>query len=231
MSYVSGSKYSWGYGPRLLPDAASGLQAAQQRNPGTVQSNNSPPGASSSQDHALAGAGSVHPPEVPIMSPRSGAHVISPVSRSRLPVSSGSSQSDPRMAAAWSQVIPRGSGDEKPSFGSPQMVPNDVFMKAMALAQDQSVPSRTPNMGPAVPFLFPGSHPGAPTQSFSQDEQQLPAVPGPPVYIIQSRNGFMRLSRQSSRAKYSPEYLEDLTDGGDVFAFLGASDPRLGLKV
>lgn len=202
---------------------------AQQRNPGIVQSNGSPPGASSSQDRALAAAGSVHPPEVPIMSPRSGAHVISPVaSGSRVPVSPGSSQSVPRMAAAWSQAIPRGSGDEKPSFGPPQMVPNDLFMKAMALAKDQSVPSKTPNMGPAVPFLFPGSYSGAPTQSFSQDEKLLPAVP---VYIIQSRNGFMRLSRQSSRAKYSPEYLEDLADGGDVFAFLGASDPRLGLKV
>lgn len=204
---------------------------AQQRNPGTVQSNGSPPGASSSQDRALSAAGSVHPPEVQIMSPRSGAHVISPVaSGSRVLVSPGSSV--PRMAAAWSQAVPRGSGDEKPSFGPPQMVPNDLFMKAMALAKDQSVPSKTPNMGPAVPFLFPGSHPGAPTQSFSQDEKLLPAVPGPPpVYIIQSRNGFMHLSRQSSRAKYSPVYLEDLADGGDVFAFLGASDPRLGLKV
>lgn len=196
--------YAWGYRPRLVPEASSGLQSSQQR---ALQADyvSSSRDASSPQDQAPADVEPVHQPEAPEASPRSGAHVNSPVaSGSRFPAPSWSSHSGPRMA------------------GAP---PQSAAMEPAA----------------AAPYFFPPGYAsvfgaGAPIQSSSQDEPQprgvrgFPQPPPPPSYIIQSRNGFIRLSKTNSRAVYSPDYSKDLVDG-DPFAFLGASDPRGGQLV
>lgn len=103
----------------------------------------------------------------------------------------------------------------------------DLFKMVMVGANPQSAPSGSPNVGPAAPNLFPGSYPGVPPQ---QPSLPRPPVP-PPIYIIQSSNGYMHFRQKNTRSKYSPEYLEELADGGDPFAFLGASDPRGDQKV
>lgn len=107
-------------------------------------------------------------------------------------------------------------------------------------AKPRFAPGRSPNVGPAgAKYLLPRSFPKVyqpPAQSTGQEEQK-PVLPGPvppSVYVIQSSSGFMRLSQENSRSRYSPDYLKDLADGGDPLAFLGASDQedsRAGQKV
>lgn len=234
---VSDTKYPYLWVPRILSDQSNGLQPAQQRNPGASGSSYSPPGASSSQIHAAAGTGPAHQPKAPEASPRSDAHLNPPpiAADSGIPVSSGSSESAPRMVGAQSQDAPSGS-ETKQSFAPPLFQPGAYGNPVVAMGGGlQQLP---PHMGPAA-LPFPGGFPwaGPPFQSFSPEEPQplLPGPPGPqppppPSYIIQSRNGYMHVRRKNSHSKYSPDYSEALVGGGDPFPLLGASDSTGGLK-
>lgn len=238
---VSDTKYPYLWVPRILSDQSNGLQPAQQRNAGAGGSSYSPPGASSSQILAPAGAGPVHPPKAPEVSPRSDAHLNPPPIASDLgiPASSGSSESAPRMVGAQSKDDPSGSKN-KQSFAPPLFQPGAYGNPVLAM--EGGLLQSAPHVGPAALPFFPGGFPwaGPPFQSVSQEEPRpvLPGPPGlpgpqpppPPSYIIQSRNGYMRVSRKNSHSKYSPDYSEPLVGGGELFPLLGASDSTGGLK-
>lgn len=120
-----------------------------------------------------------------------------------------------------------GSSRRGPPFHSPYFLGTDpdLFMAA----QPESVPGGFPNIGlaSAASFLFPEN-----TVMVTNPDAAAPLQPvPPPAHIIQSRNGFIRVAHQRSRAKYSPDSFEESVDGVDPLAFLSASDPRSDQKV